>query len=208
MPTWKAAVNFICDVEGTGLLGLPYAVLNGGVAALAALIIVPVICWYTGNIMVQCLYGDSPAPSGRKPRLRSSIEELGEACWPGIGRKVVLALQNTELLMLSASYLVLCGTFLDYAFPAVPLTKILWSCVGAVVVLPTVFLKSLSSVAWLSLVGIVSVLVPVASVMWYGISHSSDWQLSSIPLWKPQRIPVAFGIVIFSNAAHSIHLRL
>lgn len=36
MPTWKAAVNFICDVEGTGLLGLPYAVLNGGVAALAA----------------------------------------------------------------------------------------------------------------------------------------------------------------------------
>ena len=44
MPMWKAAVNFICDVEGTGLLGLPYAVLNGGVAALAALVIVPVIC--------------------------------------------------------------------------------------------------------------------------------------------------------------------
>lgn len=208
MPMWKAAANFICDVEGTGLLGLPYAVLNGGVFALAALIIVPVICCYTGNIMVQCLYGDSPTPGGRKPRLRSSIEELGEACWPGIGRKVVLALQNTELLMLSASYLVLCGTFLDYAFPALPFTKILWSCIGAGVVLPTVFLKSLSNVAWLSLIGIVSVLVPVGSVMWYGISHSSGWQLSSIPLWKPEGIPVAFGIVIFSNAAHSILPRL
>lgn len=208
MPMWKAAANFICDVEGTGLLGLPYAVLKGGVAALAALFIVPVICCYTGNIMVQCLYGDSPTPGGRKPRLRSSIEELGEQCWPGIGRKVVLALQNTELLMLSASYLVLCGTFLDYAFPTLPLTKILWSCIGAAVVLPTVFLKSMSNVAWLSLIGIVSVLVPVGSVMWYGISHSSTWQLSSIPLWKPEGIPVAFGIVIFSNAAHSILPRL
>ena len=208
MPMWKAAANFICDVEGTGLLGLPFAVLNGGVAALAALIIVPVICCYTGTVMIQCLYGDSSTPGGRKPRLRSSIEELGEACWPGIGRRVVLALQNTELLMLSASYLVLCGTFLDYAFPTLPFTKILWSCIGTAVVLPTVLLKSLSNVAWLSLIGILSVLVPVGSVMWYGISHSSGWQLSSIPLWKPEGIPVAFGIVIFSNAAHSILPRL
>lgn len=208
MPMWKAAANFICDVEGTGLLGLPFAVLNGGVAALAALIVVPVICCYTGTIMIQCLYEDSSTPGGRKPRVRSSIEELGEACWPGIGRKVVLALQNTELLMLSASYLVLCGTFLDYTFPTLRFTKILWSCIGAAVVLPTVFLKSLSNVAWLSLIGILSVLVPVGSVMWYGIRHSSGWQLSSIPLWKPEGIPVAFGIVIFSNAAHSILPRL
>lgn len=77
MPMWKAAANFICDVEGTGLLGLPFAVLNGGVAALAALIVVPVICCYTGTIMIQCLYGNSSTPGGRKPRLRSSIEELG-----------------------------------------------------------------------------------------------------------------------------------
>ena len=140
MPMWKEAANFICDVEGTGLLGLPFAVLNGGVAALAALIIVPVTCCYTGTIMIQCLYGDSSTPGGRKLRLRSSIEELGEACWPGIGRKVVLALQNTELLMLSASYLVLCGTFLDYAFPTLRFTMILWSCIGAAVALPTVFL--------------------------------------------------------------------
>lgn len=208
MPMWKAAANFICDVEGTGLLGLPYAVLNGGVATLVALIIVPVICCYTGKIMVQCLYGDGSTPGGQRLRLRSSIEELGEACWPGVGRKVVLALQNTELLMLSASYLVLCGTFLDYAFPSLPISKILWSCIGAAVVLPTVFLKSLSNIAWLSLIGIVSVLVPVGFVMWYGISHSSSWQLSSIPLWNPEGIPVAFGIAIFSNAAHSILPRL
>lgn len=208
MPMWKAAVNFICDVEGTGLLGLPYAVLNGGVASLAALVIVPVICCYTGIIMVQCLYGERSVPGRPKPRLRSSIEELGEACWPGVGRKVVLALQNTELLMLSSSYLVLCGSFLDYAFPALPLTKIVWSCIGAAVVLPTVFIKSFSNVAWLSLIGIVSVLVPVGSVLWYGISHSPAWQLNSIPLWTPEGIPVAFGIVIFSNAAHSILPRL
>lgn len=208
MPMWKAAVNFICDVEGTGLLGLPYAVLNGGVTALAALVIVPVICCYTGSIMVQCLYEERSSPSRPKVRLRTSIEELGEACWPGVGRKVVLVLQNTELLMLSASYLVLCGSFLDYAFPAVPLTKVDWSCIGAAVLLPTVFIKSLSNVAWLSLIGIVSVLVPVGSVLWYGISHSPGWQLSSIPLWTPEGIPVAFGIIIFSNAAHSILPRL
>ena len=208
MPLWKAAVNFICDVEGTGLLALPYAVLHGGVATLTALVIVSAICCYTGIIMVQCLYGESSMSGEPKARLRSSIEELGEACWPGVGRKVVLALQNTELLMLSSSYLVLCGSFLDYAFPSLPLTKIVWSCIGAVVVLPTVFIKSLSNVAWLSLIGIVSVLVQVGSVLWYGISHSPAWQLNSIPLWTPEGIPVAFGIIIFSNAAHSILPRL
>lgn len=52
MLMWKVVVNFICDVEGIGFLGLFFVVLNGGVVVLVVLIVVFVICCYIGIIMI------------------------------------------------------------------------------------------------------------------------------------------------------------
>jgi vesicular inhibitory amino acid transporter len=53
---WKSVCNLIVTLEGMGLLSLPYVVQQGGWPAVAALTIVPFICYYTGKILVECLY--------------------------------------------------------------------------------------------------------------------------------------------------------
>ncbi|XP_031549910.1 vesicular inhibitory amino acid transporter-like [Actinia tenebrosa] len=107
MSSWKAAANFICDIEGIGLLSLPYAILKGGIASLIALLVVPIICHYTGVAMIECLYEEDNEK--RKIRVRSTVEDLGEASFPKYGKKLVIILQSIGLLMVSTSYLVLSG---------------------------------------------------------------------------------------------------
>lgn len=77
--------------------------------------------------------------------------------------------------MLLVLYFVFCGIFLDYVFFILRFIKILWSCIGVVVVFFMVFLKSFLNVVWLSLIGILFVLVLVGFVMWYGIRYSFGW---------------------------------
>lgn len=53
---WQSLVNLLSDIEGTGLLALPYVIEQGGIVAILALAIVPIICCYTGKILIECLY--------------------------------------------------------------------------------------------------------------------------------------------------------
>jgi len=53
---WQSLVNLLSDIEGTGLLALPYVIERGGIVAIIALAIVPFICCYTGKILIECLY--------------------------------------------------------------------------------------------------------------------------------------------------------
>ena len=53
---WQSVSNLVSDVEGTGLLALPYVIQKGGLLAITSLAIVPWICYYTGKVLIECLY--------------------------------------------------------------------------------------------------------------------------------------------------------
>ncbi|CAH3184016.1 unnamed protein product [Porites lobata] len=55
-PLWKAVVNLMSSIEGTGLLALPYVIAQSGLVAIAAMAVVPFIAFYTGAILIDCLY--------------------------------------------------------------------------------------------------------------------------------------------------------
>jgi len=57
------------------IVSFPYAVLQGGYWAVAAMVIVAYICCYTGKILVQCLY--HVEPDGTRRRVRHSYVEVG-----------------------------------------------------------------------------------------------------------------------------------
>ena len=46
-PLWKAFINLMGDLEGTGTLALPYAISQSGLIAISGLIIIPFIAFYT-----------------------------------------------------------------------------------------------------------------------------------------------------------------
>ena len=58
IPTWKAIANMTSFVQGVGALALPYAVLKGGIATIIGFPLFALIHWYTGTVMVDCMYDD------------------------------------------------------------------------------------------------------------------------------------------------------
>lgn len=71
-------------IQGMGILGVPYAVREGGVLAVLCIFIVAIFCDVTGILLVDCLYEISPRSKLRK-RVRNSYPDVGEAVWPGVG---------------------------------------------------------------------------------------------------------------------------
>ena len=94
-PLWKALINLMGDLEGTGTLALPYVISQSGLIAISGLIIIPFIAFYTGAILIDCLYDQNDA--GERVRVRSNYKQLGEACSSRYSGTIVSAIQLIHL---------------------------------------------------------------------------------------------------------------
>jgi len=139
VPVWKAVVNIVNFIEGLGFLALPYAVRKGGTVVIVAFFIIPVCLWYTGRVLIECLYDTDEKQ--RRVRVRSAFNELGEILLPKYGGYILAAFVHLDVFLISVSYLILCGSLMSHALPSVPLTVTAWTCIAGVVVLPTTFLS-------------------------------------------------------------------
>ena len=133
-PLWKAVVNLTSTIEGTGLLALPYVIAQSGLLAIAAIAVVPFMAFYTGTILIDCLYEEND--TGERVRVRSNYKQLGEACSPRFGGTIVSAIQLLELFLLASLYLVLFASLSTGIFPDLPLSDKVWMLIAAAVSLP------------------------------------------------------------------------
>ncbi|PFX28437.1 Vesicular inhibitory amino acid transporter [Stylophora pistillata] len=128
---WLAGWNVTNLIQGTGILGVPYAVLMGGWAAVAIIVVVAAVCCYTGKLLVDCLYEDSKR-TGQRKRVRINYPEVGEAAWPGWGNKIVSVVQVCEMFGGVIMYIVLLATvFSDILNELTPLDIYQWAVVCA-----------------------------------------------------------------------------
>lgn len=64
---------------GTGTLGVPFAVMQGGYMSLVAIVIISIITNYTGKLIIECLYEKPFNDQGtRGVRLRNSYALIGK----------------------------------------------------------------------------------------------------------------------------------
>lgn len=196
------AANLVNFIEGIGFLAIPYALKEGGITALVAFIINPVIMWYMGTILSECLYDDDS--QGRKIRARSSYKDLGEALLPKYGGYIVSSVVQLEVFLVGVSYLVLCASVMGHALPYVPITELMWIGIAGALVVPTTFLKSLSQIAWLSVISVFALIAVVVSVVWYGADHTIEWDLSTILFWDSEGVVMSLSIIIYSYGAYLI----
>ncbi|KFD61971.1 hypothetical protein M514_25848 [Trichuris suis] len=128
----------IWTIKGMFIVSLPYTVLHGGWWSIFALVWVAFICYYTGVILVECLYDD------QGKRIRGSYKAVAEACWGKIwGGRLVFTAQITELLMTCILYVVLCGDLMENSFPDSSMDKMAWMMLSAAALLPCAFIKDL-----------------------------------------------------------------
>ncbi|XP_068762769.1 vesicular inhibitory amino acid transporter-like [Montipora capricornis] len=126
---WLAGWNVTNLIQGTGILGVPYAVMMGGWASVAIIVIVAAICCYTGKLLVECLYVESKR-TGQLKRACVNFPDVGEAAWPGWGNKIVSIVQVCEMYGGVIMYIVLLATvFSDTLQKKPPLDIYQWAVI-------------------------------------------------------------------------------
>uniref|UniRef100_A0A3Q7GLN6 Amino acid transporter transmembrane domain-containing protein n=1 Tax=Solanum lycopersicum TaxID=4081 RepID=A0A3Q7GLN6_SOLLC len=123
---------------GIGIISIPYALSQGGWLCLMLLLLVAIICCYTGILLQKCM---SVSPSIK------TYPDIGEFAFGNKGRILISIFLYLELYFVAIEFLIL---------------------EVAIIILPTTWLKSLGLLAYVSIGGVLASIVLVFSIFWVG----------------------------------------
>ncbi|XP_037089238.1 LOW QUALITY PROTEIN: vesicular inhibitory amino acid transporter-like [Pollicipes pollicipes] len=195
---WQAGWNVTNAIQGMFIVSLPYTVLHGGYWAIVAMIGVAYICCYTGKILVDCLYEETP--DGQLVRVRDSYVSIAKMCFgPRWGARIVNVAQLIELLMTCILYVVLCGDLLIGMFPQGQIDTRSWMMLCGMLLIPCGFLKNLHHVSTLSFWCTMAHLVINIFIFGYCLSWAGEWGWSQVKFRIDfLHFPIGLGIIVFS----------
>lgn len=154
--SWMAFFNIMCVVAGTGVLGLPLALKQGGWLGILILFLSWSMSIYNGIILVRCLY------TGEK-RL-STHKDIATSAFGWIGGALTFFFNAWIVLGSPVLYMVLAGSNINQLCQGTPgeLGDLRWTiiCCG-VFATPFVLVKSMKEVAWMSAFGALATVVVV-----------------------------------------------
>ncbi|KAJ4704645.1 vacuolar amino acid transporter 1-like [Melia azedarach] len=192
-------INVLC---GVGLLATPYAVREGGWSSLSLLLIFGGISCYTGILLKECL--DS-APG------LSTYPDIGQAAFGMTGRIIVAIVLYLELYAASIEYLIMMSDNLASMFPNTNIYLAgmhldchqIFSITATLVVLPTVWLRDLSLLSYVSIGGVITTFVVVVCLVWVGVVNQVGFHEKGTVL-DLANLSVTIGIYGFCYAGHSV----
>ncbi|KAI8089843.1 transmembrane amino acid transporter protein-domain-containing protein [Halteromyces radiatus] len=201
--SFMAYWNVVCVVAGTGTLGLPYALRQGGWFGLFILFLSWSMSIYTGIILVKCLYA--------KPGHRmSTFKEISTTCFGKVGGWVTFFFLAWILLGAPTLYMVLAGQNLSQLChgTVAELNGTYWTIIMCVVIgIPFVLVKSMKEVAWMSAFGSVATVVVVLIVLIMACMDEKAQMAKGVVhdgvIW-PQ-FPAALATISFSFGGNVIY---
>ncbi|XP_057445388.1 amino acid transporter AVT1H-like [Lotus japonicus] len=193
-------INMVGTLIGLGQLSTPYAVEQGGWGASAIFLIgLGVICTYTSHLLGKCLK--------KNPKLRGYVD-IGYHAFGAKGRFIVATFIYMETFMSLVSYTISLHdnlmTVLHLKLHLAKLSSPQLLTIGAVlIVLPSLWLRDLSSISFLSILAVLMTLVIFVSVAATGIV--GDVRVNhKISFLHLHNIPSISGLYIFSYAGHIV----
>ncbi|KAI3730991.1 hypothetical protein L1987_62173 [Smallanthus sonchifolius] len=195
--TW---VNLLC---GVALLSTPYAMKQGGWAGLSILFIFCVLSFYTGILLRCCL--DS------RPGLQT-YPDIGEAAFGIIGRLVISIVLYVELYASCVEFIILESDNLSSLFPNAHLilggyelsSQYLFAIMITLVVLPTVWLRDLSVLSYISAGGVLVTILLVIFLFWVGLVDNIGFRTESTTILNLSTLPVTIGLYGYCYAGHAV----
>ena len=198
----KTIFNFTSFLLSGSFLALPYALSTGGLAMLPAFVLLPSVDFYTGKILIECLYEKDPL-LGNKVRARSTYREIGIASFSKFGGLWVDVLVYVSLVTNQMNSFILGGALLSILVNVIP--RRISILIVAFVMFPTSLLKDLANIAWLSLASFSAVLLTISTLGVFSLVHYRDWKTSEFfILGTTQEMISAFAIVFFCFEAHTV----
>jgi amino acid permease len=200
--TLRTFFNLYNQIEGLGLLGIPYVFRLGGWGAPIIGVVVVIWSWISGTLLARSLYD----PSGK--RVRTSYVDIAAACFGTRGRNVVACFQFTVLLGVTTLYFVLIAAALRSLIgielndsPAQ--TKAAYAALATILAFPLVHVQKLHYVAYLSMIGVLCLFIVMVAVVSSSAVHLQHHPASSLHTPELSKLPQTFGMLLFTFSGHS-----
>ncbi|XP_044479523.1 amino acid transporter AVT1H-like [Mangifera indica] len=197
-----AVLNMTGMLIGLGQLSTPYALENGGWTSAFLLIGLGVICSYSAHLLGKCL--------DKNPKSRSYVD-IGQNAFGKKGRVITATFIYLEIFMALVSYTislhdnlirVFFGTKLNLSWGRLSTSQML-TVIAVLIALPSLWLRDLSSISFLSSGGILMsllIFILVACTAIFGGVKANH----TIPVLQLDKIPSISGLYIFSYAGHIV----
>ncbi|KAM7526365.1 hypothetical protein LguiA_016267 [Lonicera macranthoides] len=193
------AMNLLC---GIGILSMPYALKEGGWLSLVFLFIFAIITCYTGILLKNCLESS--------PGLQT-YPDIGQAAFGAAGR-ICIAVSLIQIFISSCvEYLIMMSDNLSALFPnshadfaGIYLDSYqICAIVSTIAILPTVWLRNLSLLSYISAGGVLTLAAVVLCLLWVGIVDGVGFHPGGKTL-DVANLPVTIGLIGFCYGSHSV----
>nr|XP_043624826.1 amino acid transporter AVT1H [Erigeron canadensis] len=198
-----SVVNMSGMLIGLGQLSTPYALENGGWISSFLLIALGIAAAYTSHLLGKCL------DNNRKTR---NYTDIGYHAFGSRGRAITAAFIYMEIFMSLVSYtislhdnlnMVFLGTHVRFSWAQHLSTSQVLTVFAVLIALPSLWLRDLSSISFLSTGGIIMslmIFVTVVCTALFGAVSANK----SIPALQLRNIPHISGLYIFSYGGHIV----
>ncbi|XP_051116525.1 amino acid transporter AVT1C-like [Andrographis paniculata] len=198
----QAVLNGMNVLCGVGILSTPFAVKQGGWISLSILFIFAILSYYTGILLRRCL--DSKTGLETYP-------DIGQAAFGTLGRIVISIILYVELYSCCIEYIILESDNLSSLFPNAHLnlgvleldSHHLFAVMTALAVLPTVWLRDMTILSYISAGGVVASILVVASLFWAGLVDQVGFE-SKGTTFNLSTLPVAIGLYGYCYSGHAV----
>ncbi|RIA81204.1 transmembrane amino acid transporter protein [Glomus cerebriforme] len=199
----SAYFNIVCVVAGSGTLGIPYAIQQGGWITILLLILSAIMNVYSNIKLIECLYHDD-----NKSR-RISISQVAYDAFGNIGLGFVSFFFNSLSIGCPILYLILSGENFERLFSDIfniSLGMKNWIIICAsLMCVPFVRFKTMKEASWLSIFGTISTVMVVFVVFITSIIELPNNRDRHHKLINPRHIPIALATVFFSYGGNIVY---
>lgn len=197
-------INMSGMLIGLGQLSTPYALETGGWTTVLLILGLGAICAYSAHLLGKCL--------DKNPKSKS-YTDIGYFAFGNKGRIIAACFIYLEIFMVLVSYTislhdniitVFKGTRIQLPNFVLPPSQLL-TIIAVLVALPSLWLRDLSSISFLSSGGILMSALIYMSVACTAIFGFGGVEANkNIPALNARKIPAVSGLYIFSFAGHIV----